>query len=171
MRCIAAVALGVIALPHLPQGRAVAQSTGVFYHDQAGTVRSGMDATQAAHLASLRLGFIVRLPATWPRGAPLRALWVMDRRTPRFVVLYYGGNDGYITCQLHQSLGVTTAMMNWAPETPIMIGRAQGMELKSWIGGANPAIELIWRSDGVRYDLLGSTNTTLRTLMAMAMTL
>jgi hypothetical protein len=43
--------------------------------------------------------------------------------------------------------------------------------LQTNIGGANPVVELIWRARGVRYDLLGSTETPLNTLMTMAGTL
>lgn len=150
------------------QARAQAVSAAVLYHDQSGTVRNDMTPQQAAQLASAQLGFTVRLPATWPRGAPLRALWVMNQRKPRFVVLYYGDSGGYITCQLHESLNVTSPLMNWAPQSPVTVGRSQGTLLRAWIGGANPVVELIWRLHGVRYDLLGSTSTPLALLMKIA---
>jgi hypothetical protein len=95
----------------------------------------------------------------------------MDRHAPRFVVLYYGGDDGYITCQLHESLNATAVALNWAPQTQVTIGHVRGVMLQTNIGGANPVVELIWRARGVRYDLLGSTETPLNTLMTMAGTL
>lgn len=157
----------------LPLGAAHAQGivASVYYHDQSGTILNGMNPTAAVHLAATRLGFPVRLPASWPRGTALRTLWVMDRHSPRFVVLYYGDGGGYITCQLHQSLNGTAATMSWAPQTPFMIGHIQGVKLESNIGGAHPVVELIWRWRGVRYDLLGSSTITLSTLMAMATSL
>lgn len=148
-----------------------ARSTGVFYHDQSSPPRSNVAAAQAAQLASTRLGFTVRLPSTWPAGSALRALWVMERHTPRFVVIYYGGDDGYITCQLHESLSPTKVALNWAPRTPISIGGIAGTILRSEIGGPNPVVELLWRARGVYYDLLGSTQTSLKTLLTMARSL
>ncbi len=162
-------AVGLAAAANAP--RAQAASVGVLYHDQSGTVLTGMAPAQAARLASRRLGFVVALPATWPHGAPLRALWVMDRHTPRFVVLYYGGSSGEITCQLHESLGVSRANMSWAPQTPEAIGRARGVMYTSWQGGAHPTLELAWRAHGVYFDLLGTGTTTLKMLLAMAVSL
>lgn len=153
---------------HLHVARAEATSAAVLYHDQGGTVRDDMTPQQAAQLASAHLRFTVRLPETWPHGAPLRALWVMDQRTPRFVVLYYGDGGGYITCQLHESLNVTSPLMNWAPQSPVTVGHSQGTLLRAWIGGANPVVELIWHLHGVRYDLLGSTSTSFALLMKIA---
>ncbi len=148
--------------------RADAAAVQVFYHDQSGTQQNGVAADQAAAMASARLGFTVRAPALALPGSRLRALWVMDRHTPRFVVLYYGGDDGYITCQLHESLNATAVALNWAPQTAVTIGHVRGVMLQTNIGGANPVVELIWRAHGVRYDLLGSTATPLDTLMTMA---
>lgn len=166
-----AITAAILAAGLVLPGVAQAHAVGVFYHDQSGASRSGVDPQQAVRMASARLGFTVRLPATWPRGSALRALWVMDRHTPRFVVIYYGGDDGYITCQLHESLSPTTVALNWAPRTAVSIGGLQGTMLRTQIGGANPVVELLWRAHGAYYDLLGSTQTTLKTLLAMAKSL
>lgn len=165
-----AVAITLGTLP-LSRGHVQALAPGVFYHDQSGDALQGISAAEATRLASRRLGFTVRLPALWPRGAPLRALWVMDRHTPRFVVIYYGGNDGYITCQLHESLHGATAALHWVSRQPISIGALRGVVLRSAIGGSNPVSELIWRAHGVYYDLLGSTSTPLALLRRMAASL
>jgi hypothetical protein len=45
------------------------------------------------------------------------------------------------------------------------------MMRRAAIGGPHPVIELLWQSRGLYYDLLGSTTTTLQTLMAMATSL
>ncbi len=102
----AAVALAIVAATTAPAGRAQARSapSGVFYHDQSGTALNGAAAESARRLASARLAFTVGLPTRWPAGTALRALWVMDHHTPRFAVLYYGDDGGYIACQLHESL-------------------------------------------------------------------
>lgn len=163
---VAALAASVCA-PGVVQARGV----GVFYHDQSSPPRSGIAAQQAVRLASARLGFAVRLPTTWPRDSALRALWVMDRHVPRFVVIYYGGGDGYITCQLHESRSPTAVALNWAPRTTTNIGRTRGAMLRSYIGGPNPVIELLWRVHGIYFDLLGSTQTPLSTLLTMARSL
>jgi len=161
-----------IAVALLPLGRAAAQSvssnaaSGVFYHDQSGTALAG-EAAETAR-ASQRLGFTVRLPASWPSGTNLRALWVMDRHTPRFAVLYYGNGNGYITCQLHESVGVAAVALRWATAKPIAVGAARGSLLQSDIGGANPVSEIVWRLHGVRHDLLGSTGASLQTVLTMA---
>src|SRR5579883_1065235 len=133
-RGIAAALAASLCIPGVVQARGV----GVFYHDQSSPPRSGIAAQQAVQLASARLGFAVRLPATWPRDSALRALWVMDRHVPRFVVIYYGGDDGYITCQLHESLSPTAVALSWAPRSATTIGRIQGTMLRSYIGGPNP---------------------------------
>jgi len=160
----------VIAAMALPPRQAEAQSTssGVFYHDQSGTALTGAAAGAARRLASQRLAFTVRLPASWPAGTSLRALWVMDRHTPRFAVLYYGDGAGYISCQLHESIEGTAVALRWATGKPVAVGAAQGMLLQSDIGGANPVSEIVWRLHGVRYDLLGSTGTSLSTVLSMA---
>jgi len=163
-----------IAVALLPLGRAAAQSvssnaaSGVFYHDQSGTALAGEAAEAARALASQRLGFTVRLPASWPSGTNLRALWVMDRHTPRFAVLYYGNGNGYITCQLHESVGVAAVALRWATAKPLAVGAARGSLLQSDIGGANPVSEIVWRLHGVRHDLLGSTGASLQTVLTMA---
>lgn len=175
MRCVTATVLvaSVLLGGSILSGgmRAEGAAVQVFYHDQSGTRQSGVDAGQAAAMASTRLGFPVHVPSLGLQGSQLRALWVMDRHTPRFVVLYYGGGDGYITCQLHESLNATAVALNWAPQTAVTIGHARGTMLQTIIGGANPVVELIWRAHGVRYDLLGSTSTPLATLMTMAVSL
>jgi len=153
-----------IAVALLPLGRAAAQSvssnaaSGVFYHDQSGTALAGEAAEAARALASQRLGFTVRLPASWPSGTNLRALWVMDRHTPRFAVLYYGNGNGYITCQLHESVGVAARGRGGGAAQPHTVD----------IGGANPVSEIVWRLHGVRHDLLGSTGASLQTVLTMA---
>src|SRR5579875_2202093 len=100
---VAALCIAILALP---LGRAYAQSTssGVFYHDQSGTALNGVPTSRALALASARLAFTVHLPTRWPGGTRLQALWVMDKHNPRFAVLYYGDGNGYITCQLHESI-------------------------------------------------------------------
>jgi len=168
-RALAAVAI-VALLPWGASGRARAQGTdaGVFYHDQSGTALQGAVAGQAATLASRRLGFAVGVPRWAPAATRLRSLWVMDRHTPRFVVLYDGGDDGYITCQLHESLSATGVVLRGASPKTISIGHTRGILLQEEIGGANPVSELIWRPHGVRYDLLGSADTSLATLLRTA---
>ncbi len=172
---IASGALGVCAvvaaLLPLSGARAQGASSGVFYHDQSGTALSGAAAEAARQLASRRLGFTVGLPSSWPAGTNLRALWVMDRRTPRFAVLYYGDGAGYIASQLHESVGGAAVALSWATAKPIAVGAVQGTLLQSNIGGANPVSEIVWRLHGVRYDLLGSTGTSLTTVLAMAASL
>jgi hypothetical protein len=126
---------------------------------------------QALNLASVRLHFTVRVPLSWPTGSRLRALWVMDRHAPPFVVIYYGGNDGYITCQLRESIAPTRASLSWAPRTAALVGGIQGTRLETAIGGAYPVVELMWRSRGVYFDLLGSTSTPSNLLMTMATSL
>lgn len=170
MRCIGVMALAAgVLLGSSP--RAEGAAVQVFYHDQSGTRQDAVAADQAATMASARLGFAVRIPTLGLQGSRLRALWVMEHHAPRFVVLYYGGDDGYITCQLHESLGATAVALGWAPQSAVMIGHVQGTMLQTNIGGANPVIELIWRAHGVRYDLLGSTATPLNVLMMMAVSL
>lgn len=165
-RAAAVVATLGAVLPGHVQARSGAPS--VFYHDQSGTVLSGVSGVEAARLASRHLGFTVRLPSVWPSGAPLRALWVMDHQSPRFVVLYYGGDDGYITCQLHESLHPARASLHWGTRTSITIGPAHGTLLRS--GKGNP-FELIWWSRGVYYDLLGSGELPVSLLVHMATSL
>ena len=169
MRCIGVIALAVGML--LGSGLRAEGAVQVFYHDQSGTRQDAVDADQAATMASARLGFTVRVPSLALQGSRLRALWVMERHAPRFVVLYYGGDDGYVTCQLHESLGATAVALGWAPQSAVTIGHVRGTMLQTNIGGANPVVELIWRAHGVRYDLLGSTETPLNTLMATATSL
>ncbi len=166
----AAIALVIVAATTAPLERVHARSapSGVFYHDQSGTAITGAAAASARRLASARLAFTVGLPARWPGGTALRALWVMDHHTPRFAVLYYGDDGGYIACQLHESLAGTNVSLGWATRKPITVGTVQGTLLQSNIGGANPVSEIVWRLHGVRYDLLGSTGTSLATVLDMA---
>jgi hypothetical protein len=166
----AAVALVIVAATtaSAERTRARSASSGVFYHDQSGTALNGANAASARQLASARLAFTVGLPTRWPAGTALRALWVMDHHTPRFAVLYYGGDGGYIACQLHESLAGTSVSLGWATRKPITVGAVQGALLQSNIGGANPVSEIVWRLHGVRYDLLGSTGTSVATVLDMA---
>lgn len=161
------IAMMILAAGMMFPGRVSASGMDVLYRDQTGAAFGNLDSHGAAAIASARVGFTVRLPRSWPRSAPLRALWVMERYNPPFVVLYYGSAYGSIACQLHESPGVTKVMMSWAPQAPIEIGQVQGLELRSWSG----AVELIWRSHGIRFDLLGSDSTSPRTLLAMARSL
>ncbi len=169
---VAALPLGGPSdLDGLVRAHAQSASSGVYYHDQSGTALSGAASEAARQLASRRLGFTMRLPSWWPAGTDLRALWVMDRHTPRFAVLYYGDGNGYITCQLHESIKGVSVALRWATATPIAVGAAQGTLLQSNIGGANPVSEIVWRLHGVRYDLLGSTGASLATVLDMATSL
>ncbi len=172
-RIMLVVAGAILCGAALPSASALARNSAsnVYYHDQSGTVLGAVAPEQARQLASSRLGFVVRLPTRWPAGAPLRTLWVMDRHLPHFVILYYGDGGGYITCQLRESTVANVATMKWAPRTTTTVGGLPATMRRAAIGGPHPVIELLWQSHGLYYDLLGSTNTTLRTLMAMATSL
>lgn len=165
---LAAVAVGIGPLAVVQAQSAIGA---VYYHDQSGLPLRTVIPSQAVALASWRLGFPVRLPTSWPAGSSLRALWVMDQHAPRFAVIYYGGADGYITCQVHESLDGSRVVLSWAAPRPRTIAGGPGLLLQSNIGGTYPVSELVWRAHGVRYDLLGSVSTPLGLLLRMAASL
>lgn len=171
-RWLLGMAVAACAVSTLPAALAHAQtaptSGDVYYHDQSGTVLSAITAAQAISHASQRLHFAVRAATTWPSGSRLRAVWVMDRHTPRFVVLYYGGDDGYVTCQVRESLDASAVVLKDAAATTIAVDGARGTLRQADIGGVNPVSEIVWRAHGIRYDLLGSVQVPLHGLVRMA---